>query len=47
LDSVDINSAFLNALEYSDIPGEDWGMFLLKWKVLDARIATMEDAGGM
>jgi gag-polypeptide of LTR copia-type len=27
LDSVDINSAFLNALEYSDIPGEDWGMF--------------------
>jgi hypothetical protein len=27
LDSVDINSAFLNALEYSDIPGEDWRMF--------------------
>jgi Zinc knuckle len=27
LDSVDINSAFLNALEYSDIPGEDWGIF--------------------
>jgi hypothetical protein len=27
LDSININSAFLNALEYSDIPGEDWGMF--------------------
>jgi hypothetical protein len=27
LDSVDINSAFLNALEYSNIPGEDWGRF--------------------
>jgi Pol polyprotein, beta-barrel domain/Zinc knuckle len=27
LNSVDINSAFLDALEYSDIPGEDWGTF--------------------
>jgi hypothetical protein len=30
LDSVDINSAFLNVLKYSDIPGEDWGMFLTR-----------------
>jgi hypothetical protein len=27
LDSININSVFLNALEYPDIPGEDWGMF--------------------
>jgi hypothetical protein len=30
LDSVDMNSAFLNALEYSDIPGENWGMFPMR-----------------
>jgi hypothetical protein len=29
LDSMDTHSMLFNALEYSDIPDEDWGMFAM------------------